>query len=508
MQYQQSESTNQAMYDKRKENIKNDYSLYPHTWSNTITIEDLLSQESNYHEGDRDINNQVSFSGRVLLKRSAGKKLFFYTIKSNNKTIQLAGDKRQYYNDDFLKDNRSILRGDIVGIEGYIGKTHKGQLSIFFKKIKILAPCLHPLPKSFFGVTDINLRYRSRYLDMMINDSTNNIFIKRSQVISQIRDYMLENNFIEIETPILQNLFGGASAKPFRTYHNDLKQDMYMRIAPELYLKKLVVGGIDRVFEIGKQFRNETIDMTHNPEFTSIEFYMAYADYNILMKMTEDMLSKIIRNTTGSFIINYTDRHKKNWDIDFCPPFAKLDLVKDLEIELKEIIPINESSDIMENFLNKMLEKHNVKCSSPRTLARMYNKLVEKFLEPKCVKPTFLINHPRFMSPLAKWHRDNVNISERFELFVAGMELCNAYTELNHPYEQHIQFLKQLDARSKCDEEAGDYDEDYIKALEYGLPPTGGFGLGIDRLVMLVTNQNSIREVIPFPFINNNISTK
>lgn len=347
MQYQQDESKVLAVYNERKEKVKKDYSMYPHTWTNTITIEQLLSQEPNYQEGDRDNDNTVSFSGRVLLKRSAGKKLFFYTIQSNNKTIQLAGDKRQYFNDNFLKDNRGIMRGDIVGVEGYMGKTHKGELSIFFNKIVILAPCLHPLPKSFFGVTDTNLRYRSRYLDMMINNSTTDIFIKRSQVINKIRSYMINNNFIEVETPVLQNLFGGASAKPFTTFHNDLKQDMYMRIAPELYLKKLVVGGIDRVFEIGKQFRNEAIDMTHNPEFTSMEFYMAYADYNVLMKMTEEMLSGLLLSINGNYKINYTDRHNKEWNIDFTPPFKKLDLVKDLEVELKETIPINESEEVI-----------------------------------------------------------------------------------------------------------------------------------------------------------------
>ena len=349
---------------------------------------------------------------------------------------------------------------------------------IFFKKILILTPCLHPLSKSYVGITDTNLRYRSRYLDMMINNQTNMIFIKRSQVINWLRAYMVKNNFVEVETPVLQNQFGGASAKPFKTYHNSLKQDMYMRIAPELYLKKLVVGGLDRVFEIGKQFRNESVDMTHNPEFTSMEFYMAYSDYYTLMEMTEHMLSSLVKSINNNITLKYTDRFSKEWDIDFTPPFQKLDLVKDLEKELGESIPLDEEDDIMEKFLNDMLTRHQIKCNNPRT-------------------------HPRFMSPLAKWHRDNPKVSERFELFVAGMELCNAYTELNHPYEQKIQFLKQLENRDKGDMEAADYDEDFVKALEYGLPPTGGFGMGIDRLVMLLTNQSSIREVIPFPFISN-----
>lgn len=489
-------------YNARKENTIRDYTMYPHNWINSISIDDLLVMDENYNAGDRDKDFTVSFAGRVMLKRCAGKKLFFYTITTNNKTIQLAGDKREYIDDDFIKDNRSIMRGDIVGVLGYIGKTHKGELSIFFNKIKVLTPCLHPIPKSFYGITDTNIRYRSRYLDMMVNPSSTDVFIKRSRIINMIRTYLLEKDFVEIETPVLMNLFGGASAKPFKTFHNDMKQEMYMRIAPEIYLKKLVVGGIDRVFEIGKQFRNESVDMTHNPEFTSMEFYMAYADYYHLMKMTEEMLSSIVSDINGNYIVNYTDRHDKKWMIDFQPPFNKLDLVKDLGIELNAEIPINESDDIMEEFLNQQLEKHNIPCKQPRTLARMYDKLVEHFLEPKCIKPTFLMNHPRFMSPLAKWHRDNINISERFELFIAGMELCNAYTELNHPHEQKLQFLKQMEARSKGDMEAADYDEDFIKALEYGLPPTGGFGLGIDRLVMLLTNNASIREVIPFPFIH------
>lgn len=214
--------------------------------------------------------NKIKFSGRVVLKRCAGKKLFFYNIKSNNMMIQIAGDKKSYINDNFLTENKKIMRGDIVGIDGYLGKTHKGELTIFFNYIMILSPCLNPIPKSFYGITDVNLRYRSRYLDMIVNDETNKIFKTRSHIINNIRNYMIENNFIEIETPTLMNQFGGASARPFKTFHNDLKQDMYLRIAPELYLKKLVVGGIDRVFEIGKQFRNELIDTTHNPEFTSM----------------------------------------------------------------------------------------------------------------------------------------------------------------------------------------------------------------------------------------------
>ena len=503
MQKQVDEDKILAIYQERKKNTIDDYSMYPHSWKNNININELLLLEQNYQSGDRDKDLNISFSGRIMLKRSAGKKLFFYTISSNNKTIQIAGDKREYYNDCFLADNKKIMRGDIVGVEGYLGKTHKGELTIFFKKIIILTPCLHPLSKSFVGISDTNLRYRSRYLDMMINNNTNMIFIKRSQIINWLRGYMVKNNFVEVETPVLQNQFGGASAKPFKTYHNSLKQDMYMRIAPELYLKKLIVGGLDRVFEIGKQFRNESVDMTHNPEFTSMEFYMAYADYYNLMEMTEHMLSSLVKSINDSMILKYTDRFSKEWEIDFTPPYQKIDLVKDLEKELDESIPLEEDDDVMEEFLNKMLSKYQIKCNSPRTLYRMYDKLIEHFLEPKCIKPTFLMNHPRFMSPLAKWHRDNPKVSERFELFVAGMELCNAYTELNHPHEQKIQFLKQLENRNKGDMEAADYDEDFVKALEYGLPPTGGFGLGIDRLVMLLTNQSSIREVIPFPFISN-----
>lgn len=492
------------MYKIRKMNIYNEdiNKHYPHKFQLSHNhIDELIAFTNLYKEGEKDINNKVSFAGRIILKRPAGKNLCFYTLQKDGKIIQLASSKKEYQGDEFREINKEIHRGDIIGINGYMGKTHKGELTIFATKLQILTPCFHPLPKSNVGISNQETRYSNRHLDLVVNGGVRGIFEIRAKIINYLRSYLDGQGFLEVSTPVLTKLYGGASARPFVTHHNELKQDMYMRIAPELYLKKLVIGGIDRVYEIDKQFRNEGIDTTHNPEFTSLEYYQAYVDYNDLMNQTEIMISNMVKQINGSYKINYTNLNKETFELDFEPPYRKFNMITDLEVCLGEKIPLSESNDdeTLNKFLIKHCDKHGIHCSEPKTNARLYDKLSSHFLEEKCINPTFLINHPRFMSPLAKWHRNNSLITERFELFVAKMEICNAYTELNHPKIQEVEFLKQVEAKNKGDLEAQEYDKSYIEALEFGLPPTGGFGMGIDRLVMLLTNNYSIREVILFP---------
>jgi len=341
---------------------------------------------------------------------------------------------------------------------------------------------------------------------LILHNPVKKIFQRRNQCIDYLRNYLRNRDFIEVETPMMNMIPGGATARPFETFHNDLNMKLYMRIAPELYLKELIVGGLDRVFEIGKQFRNESIDMTHNPEFTTCELYWAYADYHDLMEMTEDLLSSMVKQLNGSYILKYHPgddpaNPNKVYEIDFTPPFRRIPMMKGLEEALKVKMPSNTELHTEEAraFFDKLCVEHNVECSAPRSTARLIDKLVGEFLESQCVSPGFIIDTPQIMSPLAKWHRSEPGLSERFELFVNKHELVNAYTELNDPKVQYEMFAKQAEAKKGGDDEAQFMDLDYVKALEYGLPPTGGWGIGIDRLAMLLTDTNNIKEVLLFP---------
>ncbi|KAM3274187.1 hypothetical protein ACQJBY_043388 [Aegilops geniculata] len=356
---------------------------------------------------------------------------------------------------------------------------------------------------SMYTLRDVETRYRQRYLDLMINPKVRTKFVTRSKVVSFIRKFLAELDFMEVETPMMNMIAGGAAVRPFVTHHNELNMTLYMRIAPEPYLRQLVVGGLERVYEIGKQFKNEGIDLTRNPEFTTCEFYMAYADYSDLMKITEDMLSGMVKELTGGYKINY---HANGADtppieIDFTPPFDKIDMIHGLEATTKLGIPEDLSGDEANKYLIDACAKYDLKCPQPQTTARLLDKLVGHFLRPTCVKPTFIINHPEIMSPSAKPHRDKsrAGLTERFELFINKHEVCNAYTELNDPVLQRQRFEKQLKDHQSGDDEAVVLDEAFCTALEYGLPPTGGWALGVDRLTMLLTDSQNIKEVILFP---------
>lgn len=473
---------------------------YPHKFPITIMFDDYIAKYSYVEDGGRHTEFTHSVAGRVMESRKAGKNLCFMTVRSNGSYLQYIIDKRQYEDPEkFVLMCNLIGRGDIVGATGFVGKSKKGELSIFPTHLELLTPCLKMLPKVAYGLKDMDLRVRKRYLDLIANPSVHSVFMTRSRVFKEIRRFLDQRKFTEVQTPVLSSQAGGASAKPFITHHNDLDQQMYMRVAPELFLKELVVGGMDRVYEIGPQFRNEGIDMTHNPEFYSMEFYMAYADYNDLMEICEAMLTQIINTVNNSMILKYQSGGKE-LDIDFTYPYRRIDIMSELKLHGVSLPNgVNISSDEARDYFDKTCIALNVDCGQPRTTARLLDKLIGEFIEPQCINPTFLCNHPLIMSPLAKNHRDNDQLTERFELFVAGMEIANAYTELNNPIVQRERFVEQMKDKAAGDEEAQDIDETFIDALEYGLPPTGGFGLGIDRLVMLLTNRHTIKDVIAFP---------
>lgn len=463
---------------------------YPYCFKPDTYAKDLQEKYKDL-EDNTETEDIVIVAGRAMAIRNSG---MFIDMHDSTDKIQIFCHKK-HLSEEQLKQVKLADIGDIVGITGIVRRTGRGELSIAAKEVSIIAKSLQPLPEKFHGLTDVEARYRQRYVDFIINKESRDTFRKRCEIVSSIRRCLEEKTFLEVETPILHPIMGGANAKPFITHHNTLDMELFLRVAPELYLKKLIVGGFDRVFEIGRNFRNEGIDKSHNPEFTALEVYQAYADYNDMADLMSDMIRYAAEKVTGSSVVEFGE-HK----LDFSKPFPKksmIDLIKEhCGIDLLEAKDATEAIAMA-----KTIEVH---VDAGSNWGQVVQEVFDEKVEDKLIQPIHVMDLPKDISPLAKTHRDNDRLVEHFDTYIAGMELGCAYSELSNPLEQVERFDSQSEAREAGDEEAQMFDEDFINALEHGFPPSGGLGLGIDRLAIILTNSATIRDVIAFPTLRPN----
>ncbi|EHJ15198.1 MAG: lysine--tRNA ligase [Crocosphaera sp.] len=472
---------------------------YAYQWKSSHDAASLQDKYASLKNGE-EVEVDVAIAGRIIARRVFGK-LAFFSLQDESGTIQLYLDKKEIQahmselESAFNHLKKLTDTGDIIGVKGSIKRTEKGELSVKVKEYEILTKSLLPLPDKWHGLTDTEKRYRQRYVDLIVNPQVRQTFRRRAQITASIRRYLDNQGFIEIETPVLQSEAGGAEARPFITYHNTLEMDLYLRIATELHLKRLIVGGFEKVFEMGRIFRNEGVSTKHNPEFTSIELYQAYADYNDMMELTEAIITTAAEEVLGTLNITYQGEQ-----IDLSTPWRR--------VTMNDIVKEKSGLDF-EAFIDFETAKTEVKKAGlevPETcqsLGKLLNEVFEQTVEESLIQPTFILDFPVEISPLAKPHRDKQGLVERFELYIVGRELANSFSELTDPIDQRERLEKQAEQKAAGDLEAHSVDEDFLTALEYGMPPTGGLGIGIDRLIMLLTDSASIRDVIAFPLLKN-----
>ncbi len=474
---------------KVKELKAKGFNLYPSGFRRDITVEEVVNRFGKMDQNAlEEITDTFTMAGRVMSIRDFGKAIFIH-IKDGTGQLQ-AYIRKDRVGDENFEIFKFMDMGDHVGLKGQLFRTKTDELTLLANSIVLLTKAQKPLPEKYHGLIDVETRYRQRYLDLIVNDNVKHTFILRSRIIQTIREFFDKQGFIEVETPMMQSIPGGATARPFKTYHQSLGMDLYLRVAPELYLKRLVIGGLEKIYELNRNFRNEGISTDHNPEFTMLEFYVAYATYEDLMDLTEKLLLYLLKKLFDKLTITYQGNL-----IDFNAPWPRITLAD----SLKDIGGIGENILFDNKALRDFAKSKGVELEDNEENETVLAKLFDHIVEPKLIQPTFIIDHPIQVSPLSRRKDENSEIAERFELFIGGKEIANAFSELNDPDDQRERFLKQAYLRDSGDEEALFMDEDYLKALEYGLPPTAGEGIGIDRLVMVLTDSPSIRDVILFP---------
>jgi len=484
----ENEDLNELMRQRQRklqELISSGVNPYKGGFERTNYLSEIISAYNERLQPGENTKDMVTVAGRLMALRKHGKASFAVIN-------DVSGKMQLYLSVDKLKEERyrfflNLDIGDWVGVSGPVFKTHRGELSIAVNDFELLSKSLRPLPEKWHGLKDVETRHRRRYVDLIMNPEVKDLFLKRNRAIKFIRNFLNEKSFLEVETPMLQSIPGGATAKPFITHHNALDTDLYLRIAPELYLKRLIVGGLERVYELNRNFRNEGMSAKHNPEFTMLEIYQAYADYKDMMKLTKDLISSLAVEVCGSSTVEYEGKK-----LDFSNGWQEYTMLEAIE----EFAGLKLSFEMEKDELKNVAECHGVKVESNFGKGKIIAEIFEKLVEGKLAQPTFIKDYPTEITPLAKRHPNNPNLTERFELIIAGREIANAFSELINPLEQRKRFEEHLD---EDDVESQRIDEDFLRALEYGMPPTGGLGIGIDRLVMLLTNSHSIQEVILFP---------